>query len=207
MWQIIELSDVAKNVAQGKIPQSILDRYDAWKNLVRDEGPRGLFSNKGLHDHALGGELEGLRASSLSGQWRVVYYIEKSALIANVVRVSAHDYSGLEALAKRVRSARKTGRDMDSETKATVEKILAPFRTGRGAVLAKRRATLTPAKALRIYREFAGYTQVELAARSGISQNAISGIENGRLSMGVERAKRLAKALGHKPSMLLFPND
>ena len=44
-----------------------------------------------------------------------------------------------------------------------------------------------------------------LADISGIPQSTISAIENDRVSLGVERAKTLARALKCHPAVLLFP--
>lgn len=51
------------------------------------------------------------------------------------------------------------------------------------------------------YRE--GISQKELAARSGVNQNEISKIENGKRTVGEKVAKRLAKALRFDYELLL----
>ena len=48
-------------------------------------------------------------------------------------------------------------------------------------------------------------SQNQLAEATGISQAAISGIENDRIRLGVERAKVLATALKCHPGVLPFP--
>lgn len=48
-------------------------------------------------------------------------------------------------------------------------------------------------------------SQNQLAEATGISQATISGIENDRIRLGVERAKVLGKALKCHPAVLLFP--
>ncbi|MGB5728377.1 MAG: helix-turn-helix transcriptional regulator, partial [Thiogranum sp.] len=40
---------------------------------------------------------------------------------------------------------------------------------------------------------------------TGIPQSTISAIENGRVNLGVERAKILARALKCHPAVLVFP--
>ncbi len=65
---------------------------------------------------------------------------------------------------------------------------------------------LTPGEAVRLAREFNELSQNALSAKSGLSQATISGIENGKISLGVERAKTLARALKVHPAVLLFPN-
>jgi transcriptional regulator with XRE-family HTH domain len=71
-------------------------------------------------------------------------------------------------------------------------------------------AHLTVGDAVRVTRELQEFTQAELAERAGLSQPIISGIESGiesgRLVLGVERAKRLARALRVHPAVLLFPD-
>lgn len=52
-----------------------------------------------------------------------------------------------------------------------------------------------PLVSLRAYRNREGYTQKELAQATGIPQHHISEMENGKRSIGKERAKRLAAAL------------
>ncbi|HRO66923.1 MAG TPA: helix-turn-helix transcriptional regulator [Pseudobdellovibrionaceae bacterium] len=43
------------------------------------------------------------------------------------------------------------------------------------------------------------------AKLSGIPQSTISGMESGRINIGVERAKVLAKALRVHPAVIVFP--
>jgi len=52
-----------------------------------------------------------------------------------------------------------------------------------------------PSVCLRAIRRREGLTQKELAARSGIPQAHISLMERGKATIGLTRAKRLAKAL------------
>ncbi|MDD2235819.1 MAG: helix-turn-helix transcriptional regulator [Kiritimatiellae bacterium] len=47
--------------------------------------------------------------------------------------------------------------------------------------------------------------QNELASLTGMPQSTISGIENDRIPIGVERAKVLARALKCHPAVLVFP--
>jgi len=67
-------------------------------------------------------------------------------------------------------------------------------------------ADLSQADSIRIMREFAGLSQNELAERSGIPQSTISALENGRVNLGVDRAKTLARALRCHPAVLVFPS-
>jgi len=71
---------------------------------------------------------------------------------------------------------------------------------------AKRRAEVSVGESVRIIRELQGLSQNELARRSGIPQATLSAIENDRVSLGVERAKMLARALRCHPAVLVFPS-
>lgn len=70
---------------------------------------------------------------------------------------------------------------------------------------AKKRTEVTVAESVRIIREFQELSQNELAKLTGIPQSTISAIENGRVQLGVERAKVLARALSCHPAVLVFP--
>lgn len=58
---------------------------------------------------------------------------------------------------------------------------------------------------VRIIRELQELSQNQLAEMTGIPQSTLSAIENSRVSLGVERAKVLAKALCCHPAVLVFP--
>jgi transcriptional regulator with XRE-family HTH domain len=60
-------------------------------------------------------------------------------------------------------------------------------------------------ESVRIMRELQELSQSELAVRTGIGQATISAIENGRVNLGIERAKVLALALQCHPAVLVFP--
>jgi transcriptional regulator with XRE-family HTH domain len=64
---------------------------------------------------------------------------------------------------------------------------------------------LTTGEAVRLAREMNELSQNDLSAKTGLRQATISGIENNKISLGVERAKVLARALKVHPSVLLFP--
>jgi transcriptional regulator with XRE-family HTH domain len=70
---------------------------------------------------------------------------------------------------------------------------------------ARKRIDVSVGESVRIVRELQGYSQNELAARSGIPQSTISAIENDRVNLGVERAKKLAVVLECHPAVLVFP--
>jgi transcriptional regulator with XRE-family HTH domain len=70
---------------------------------------------------------------------------------------------------------------------------------------AKKRIEVSVGESVRIVRELQALSQNQLARLTGIPQATISAIENDRVSLGVERAKVLARALKCHPAVLVFP--
>lgn len=70
---------------------------------------------------------------------------------------------------------------------------------------AKKRVEVSVGESLRIIRELQELSQNQLAELTGIPQSTLSALENGRVNLGVERAKVLAHALKCHPAVLLFP--
>lgn len=70
---------------------------------------------------------------------------------------------------------------------------------------AKKRVEVSVGESVRIVRELQALSQSQLSELTGIPQATISAIENGRVNLGVERAKVLARALNCHPSVLVFP--
>jgi transcriptional regulator with XRE-family HTH domain len=70
---------------------------------------------------------------------------------------------------------------------------------------ARRRVEVSAGESVRILRELQELSQSQLAGLSGIPQATLSAIENGRVNLGVERAKVLARALKCHPAVLVFP--
>ena len=70
---------------------------------------------------------------------------------------------------------------------------------------AKSRIKVSPGESVRILRELQELSQNQLAEPAGIPQSTISAIESGRINLGVERAKALARALKCHPAVLVFP--
>jgi len=75
----------------------------------------------------------------------------------------------------------------------------------KGFRRAKKTVDVSVGESVRIIRELQGVSQNELARLTGIPQSTISAIENDRVSLGVERAKTLARALRCHPAVLVFP--
>ena len=70
---------------------------------------------------------------------------------------------------------------------------------------AKKAVDVSAGESVRIIRELQELSQNDLASLTGIPQSTISAIENGRVRLGVERAKVLARALKCHPAVLVFP--
>ena len=70
---------------------------------------------------------------------------------------------------------------------------------------AKKRIEVSVSESVRIIRELQELSQNQLSEFTGIPQSTLSAIENGRVNLGVERAKVLARALKCHPAVLLFP--
>lgn len=70
---------------------------------------------------------------------------------------------------------------------------------------AKKRVEVSVGESVRILRELQELSQSQLSGLTGIPQATISAIENGRVNLGVERAKDLARALNCHPAVLVFP--
>lgn len=70
---------------------------------------------------------------------------------------------------------------------------------------AKKTVEVSVGESVRIMRELQELSQSQLAELTGIPQSTISGIENDRIKIGIERAKTLALALRCHPAVLVFP--
>ena len=68
-----------------------------------------------------------------------------------------------------------------------------------------KRTEVSIGESVRIIRELQELSQNDLAAITGIPQSTLSAIEHGRINLGVERAKVLARALKCHPAVLVFP--
>jgi transcriptional regulator with XRE-family HTH domain len=70
---------------------------------------------------------------------------------------------------------------------------------------ARSRIEVSAGESVRIIRELQELSQSGLSKKTGIPQSTISAIEHGRINLGVERAKVLARALKCHPAVLVFP--
>ncbi|MBI3345246.1 MAG: helix-turn-helix transcriptional regulator [Gammaproteobacteria bacterium] len=72
-------------------------------------------------------------------------------------------------------------------------------------VPAKPHAKLTSGEVIRMLRELKGWTQAELAKRSGISATNISLLENDKVDIGKKRVEQIANAFDVHPAIIMFP--
>jgi transcriptional regulator with XRE-family HTH domain len=72
-------------------------------------------------------------------------------------------------------------------------------------VTARPHAPLSTGEVIRMLRELKGWTQGELARRSGISVTNISLLENEKVDIGKKRAEQLARAFNIHPAIIMFP--
>lgn len=86
----------------------------------------------------------------------------------------------------------------------TGKKVKKILRNGKFSPV-KSQVVLSPGQSLRIIRELQELSQNDLAKLSGLPQSTISGMESGRINIGVERAKVLARALRVHPAVIVFP--
>lgn len=70
----------------------------------------------------------------------------------------------------------------------------------------KKQLNLSVGESVRFMREWRKLSQHQLAHITGIPQGTISAIEHGRVNIGLERAKVLARALKCHPAELVFPD-
>ncbi len=90
MWAVLESTETLKAIR--KLQPEIVAKYEFWKNVVKQSGPRGLREFKGMHDESLSGRLKGLRSSRLSKAYRVIYQVHKDSVSVHVIDINAHDY-------------------------------------------------------------------------------------------------------------------
>lgn len=69
----------------------------------------------------------------------------------------------------------------------------------------RRRVRVSVGDSVRIVRELQELSQSQLSKLTGIPQTTISAIECGRVRLGVESAKVLARGVKCHPAVLVFP--
>lgn len=70
---------------------------------------------------------------------------------------------------------------------------------------AKNHVVLSTGEVIKMLRELKGWTQAELARRSGIGVTNISLLENEKIEIGKKRAEQLANTFGVHPAIIMFP--
>jgi addiction module RelE/StbE family toxin len=90
MWRVVEAVGVGRQLKRA--PRNVQDKYEFWRSVAELDGPMGLRRLSGFKDHALKGEWQGARSSTLSRQWRVIYAVRGDDLTVCVLEVNPHDY-------------------------------------------------------------------------------------------------------------------
>jgi len=78
-------------------------------------------------------------------------------------------------------------------------------RSSANFVPAEAHASLSTGQVIRMLRDLKGWTQEQLAQRSGISATNISLLENERVDIGKKRVEQLARAFDVHPAIIMFP--
>jgi toxin HigB-1 len=90
MWVIKEHRGIRKIC--DKIPKSVVEKYELWKNVVFRHGPEKLREFPGFHDEKLKGQRQGQRSSRLNLQYRVIYTIDRQIVTVFVLEITPHKY-------------------------------------------------------------------------------------------------------------------
>ena len=90
MWTIQEHRSIDK--ACRKAPESVVKKYELWKDLVFRHGPEKLNEFPGFHDEKLKGDRAGQRSSRLSDQYRVIYEVKRRIVTVFVLEITPHKY-------------------------------------------------------------------------------------------------------------------
>jgi DNA-binding XRE family transcriptional regulator len=69
---------------------------------------------------------------------------------------------------------------------------------------AKKRITVSAGESVRIIRELQGFSQNQLAQRTGIPQATLSAIENDRVRLGVERSSVIPPCWSSRDGKTIF---
>jgi mRNA-degrading endonuclease RelE of RelBE toxin-antitoxin system len=90
MWTIREHTGIKKACA--KAPESVVKKYELWKNLVFRHGPEKLREFPGFNDEGLKRKREGERSSRLSLKYRVIYAVDREIVTVFVLEITPHKY-------------------------------------------------------------------------------------------------------------------
>ncbi|MEA9356414.1 type II toxin-antitoxin system mRNA interferase toxin, RelE/StbE family [Bacteriovorax sp. PP10] len=76
-----------------RLPKYIRDKAYEWAGSVEYAGLEEMRKKPGLHDEPLKGRLAGLRSVRLNRAYRLIYKLEKEAIIhVIVIEVNKHEY-------------------------------------------------------------------------------------------------------------------
>ncbi|KZY63860.1 MULTISPECIES: hypothetical protein [unclassified Oleiphilus] len=89
-WKINESHKVKKE--SKKLAAEIVQHYQAWKQIIIDQGLEGMLSQNGLHEEHLHGGLSHERSDRLNQHFRVIYRVDKKKGEIHVEDISPHAY-------------------------------------------------------------------------------------------------------------------
>ena len=77
-----------------RVPRYVVDKLEAWIEMVETDGLREAQRIPGYHDEPLKGARTGQRSIRLSRQWRAMYEVQSDGEIDVVLvqEVTPHDY-------------------------------------------------------------------------------------------------------------------
>ncbi|MFH1453839.1 MAG: helix-turn-helix transcriptional regulator [Armatimonadota bacterium] len=84
------------------------------------------------------------------------------------------------------------------------EKFMKNYKTSEFTA-AKPHTTLTTGEVIKMLRKLKGWTQAELAKRTGLKSTNISLLENNNVDIGKKRVELLARAFNVHPAIIMFP--
>lgn len=89
----VRISDRAKKYLK-RVPDFIVDRFNAWVVSLRVEGLEATRKRPGLHDELLKGERKGQRSVRLNRAYRAIYIAGQSGelILLEVLEVNKHKY-------------------------------------------------------------------------------------------------------------------
>lgn len=77
-----------------RVPRHVIDKLEAWVELVETDGLEEAKKIPGFHDEALKGDRAGQRSIRLSRQWRAIYETQPNGDVTLILvqEVTPHDY-------------------------------------------------------------------------------------------------------------------
>jgi addiction module RelE/StbE family toxin len=90
MWEIYEHRSLVVKIR--KLPSNIVKKYEFWKSIITEHGPKKLKEFPGFRDEKLSGNLSEYRSSRLSLKYRVIYEVNKKEVSIYVIDINSHDY-------------------------------------------------------------------------------------------------------------------